>query len=200
MVETRESSLDDARLEKGVLAEAEWKPGRKEYAVIITLSVVSLMVALDATILVSVLPVSGHLLTKSSTTEFQLISPDIGRRTWRHRNRCVLGRDILPSDISRLSTLHRCLVRHFWAERDAHHVHLLVYAGHPSVCTHSQNLRCLLRRPVRPGHRWRRYHHPEPSYLCRYCSPPPAAQVLWVGPNFMGIGKRARTVDWWFIR
>jgi hypothetical protein len=36
---------------------AEWKPGKQEYAVMITIAVVSLMVALDATILVPVLPV-----------------------------------------------------------------------------------------------------------------------------------------------
>lgn len=36
----------------------EWKPGRQEYAVMITIATVSLMVALDATILVPVLPVS----------------------------------------------------------------------------------------------------------------------------------------------
>jgi hypothetical protein len=49
------------QLERGerplAAAENEWKPGSKEYAVMVTLSVISLMVALDATILVSVLPV-----------------------------------------------------------------------------------------------------------------------------------------------
>lgn len=55
------SALSD-RLEQGLLPEeVEWKPGKKEYAVMITLAIISLMVALDATILVSVLPVStGH--------------------------------------------------------------------------------------------------------------------------------------------
>lgn len=37
--------------------ESEWRPGKQEYAVMITIAVVSLMVALDATILVPVLPV-----------------------------------------------------------------------------------------------------------------------------------------------
>ena len=36
---------------------AHWKPGKQEYAVMLTLALISLMVALDATILVSVLPV-----------------------------------------------------------------------------------------------------------------------------------------------
>ncbi|OIW27919.1 MFS general substrate transporter [Coniochaeta ligniaria NRRL 30616] len=36
--------------------KSEWKPGKQEYAVMVTIAVVSLMVALDATILVPVLP------------------------------------------------------------------------------------------------------------------------------------------------
>ena len=51
------TSMDGAGLEQGLLPEPEWKPGKQEYAVMITLAVISLMVALDATILVSVLPV-----------------------------------------------------------------------------------------------------------------------------------------------
>jgi len=52
------TSIDSDRLEKGLLPEPEWKPGRQEYAVMLTLAIISLMVALDATVLVSVLPVS----------------------------------------------------------------------------------------------------------------------------------------------
>jgi ABC-type cobalt transport system substrate-binding protein len=50
--------LDGAELEKAPLPEPEWKPGRGEYAVMLTLAVISLMVSLDATILVPALPVS----------------------------------------------------------------------------------------------------------------------------------------------
>lgn len=68
MGQTEESaSLYDAHLEKGALPEPEWKPNSKEYAIMITLAVISLMVALDATILVSVLPVSDRSSTKNST-------------------------------------------------------------------------------------------------------------------------------------
>jgi hypothetical protein len=56
------TSIDGAHLEQGLLPEPEWKPGKKEYAVMLTLALISLMVALDATILVSVLPVSGQSL------------------------------------------------------------------------------------------------------------------------------------------
>ena len=40
-------------------SEQEWKAGRREWMIIIVLAIVSLMVALDATILVPVLPVSA---------------------------------------------------------------------------------------------------------------------------------------------
>ena len=53
------STLDVAKLEqlRDAVRQAEWRPGKQEYAVMVTLAVISLMVALDATILVSVLPV-----------------------------------------------------------------------------------------------------------------------------------------------
>jgi hypothetical protein len=47
---------DDVEAVKEV--PAEWKPQRQEHLVMLTLSIISLMVALDATILVTVLPVS----------------------------------------------------------------------------------------------------------------------------------------------
>jgi hypothetical protein len=68
MGQTEESaSLYDAGLEKGALPNEEWKPSRTEYGVMITLAVISLMVALDATILVSVLPVSDCSFIENST-------------------------------------------------------------------------------------------------------------------------------------
>lgn len=54
---TDPSRLEGALPVAGEVLEDEWKPGRQEYAVMITVAVISLMVALDATILVSVLPV-----------------------------------------------------------------------------------------------------------------------------------------------
>lgn len=58
-----ESALDISKLEelRDAVRQAEWRPGKQEYAVMITLAIISLMVALDATILVSVLPVRYFL-------------------------------------------------------------------------------------------------------------------------------------------
>jgi hypothetical protein len=47
----------EAKREAG--APEEWKPQKKELFIMISLSFISLMVALDATVLVTVLPVSN---------------------------------------------------------------------------------------------------------------------------------------------
>ncbi|KAK0721243.1 major facilitator superfamily domain-containing protein [Apiosordaria backusii] len=60
-------------VERGEIApkeELDWKPGKQEYAVMITLAIISLMVALDATILVSVLPTLAIDLGGSATDAF----------------------------------------------------------------------------------------------------------------------------------
>lgn len=53
------SSMDfDLEAKAEIAAPSEWKPSRNELLVMISLSFISLMVALDATVLVTVLPVS----------------------------------------------------------------------------------------------------------------------------------------------
>ncbi|KAM7207898.1 Major facilitator superfamily domain containing protein, partial [Naviculisporaceae sp. PSN 640] len=67
-----ESGLDVTKLEelRDAVRQAEWRPGKQEYAVMITLAVISLMVALDATILVSVLPTLAVDFGGTSTDAF----------------------------------------------------------------------------------------------------------------------------------
>ncbi|KXX77101.1 putative MFS-type transporter YusP [Madurella mycetomatis] len=64
------TSLDGPQLERGEKAEVDWKPGKQEYAVMLTLAIISLMVALDATILVSVLPTLALDLGGTTTDAF----------------------------------------------------------------------------------------------------------------------------------
>jgi MFS family permease len=76
------SEEDMTMLEAGELKElGDWKPGSKELAVMMTLAVISLMVALDATILVSVLPVGDlsfpNHLTRPLTPR-QTLAIDLG--------------------------------------------------------------------------------------------------------------------------
>ncbi|KAL1835412.1 hypothetical protein VTJ49DRAFT_6777 [Mycothermus thermophilus] len=65
---TRSTSSTGPAVELGPVEE--WKPGKMEYAVMLTLALISLMVALDATILVSVLPTLAQDLGGSSTDAF----------------------------------------------------------------------------------------------------------------------------------
>ena len=54
------SSMDsdiEAKAETEAVAPSEWKPTKNELLVMVSLSFISLMVALDATVLVTVLPV-----------------------------------------------------------------------------------------------------------------------------------------------
>lgn len=51
-------------IEKASFSEA-WKPEKREWIIMISLSVISFMVALDATILVTVLPVSSLSASRS---------------------------------------------------------------------------------------------------------------------------------------
>jgi hypothetical protein len=48
----------DVEAKADTLVTEEWKPSKKELLIMVSLSFISLMVALDATILVTVLPVS----------------------------------------------------------------------------------------------------------------------------------------------
>ena len=62
--------LDPSKLEENIPSFEDWKPGKQELAVMITLAVISLMVALDATILVSVLPTLAEDFGGTSTDAF----------------------------------------------------------------------------------------------------------------------------------
>ncbi|KAK3377091.1 major facilitator superfamily domain-containing protein, partial [Lasiosphaeria ovina] len=68
------AAVDVGQLEQGDVGDdakdAEWRPGKQEWAVMGTLAVISLMVALDATILVSVLPTLAIDLGGTSTDAF----------------------------------------------------------------------------------------------------------------------------------
>ncbi|KAK1776661.1 major facilitator superfamily domain-containing protein [Copromyces sp. CBS 386.78] len=62
--------LDPSKLEENIPSFEDWKPGKQELAVMITMAVISLMVALDATILVSVLPTLAEDFGGTSTDAF----------------------------------------------------------------------------------------------------------------------------------
>src|SRR5271155_2302361 len=96
-------------MENDLMAATEtlevWRPRRDEGLFIITLAIISLMAALDATILVPILPVgkrrhSRHVFTTNKAPDS--CSPpqwDLCRR--------VLGRHSISSRLRRFSTFHR---------------------------------------------------------------------------------------------
>jgi hypothetical protein len=91
-------------LEKAVEKPEEWKPEKKEWFIMISLSVISFMVALDATILVTVLPVRLNTIRiKDARLTLQTANSAFAQR---HFDRCLLGRDIVPPDQRRLPTRH----------------------------------------------------------------------------------------------
>ncbi|KAF1925253.1 MFS general substrate transporter [Didymella exigua CBS 183.55] len=65
------SSMDfDVEAKAEAAAPAEWKPTKNELLVVVSLSFTSLMVALDATVLVAVLPEIAHSLNGTSAEAF----------------------------------------------------------------------------------------------------------------------------------
>ena len=64
------SSFSKESCQEAQSAPVEWKPQKQEYMVMLTISIISLMVALDATILVPVLPALATALNGTATDAF----------------------------------------------------------------------------------------------------------------------------------
>jgi hypothetical protein len=73
-MDNRDADLDVENMSKEKLMIQEiWTPTKKEWLIMLSLAFISLMVALDATILVTVLPVSILRTTRSHYTDNVLI-------------------------------------------------------------------------------------------------------------------------------
>lgn len=68
--------------QEAATSNQEWKAGRNEWMIIIVLAIVSLMVALDATILVSVLPVSASKKGSERYMKDNTFAGDRERSSW----------------------------------------------------------------------------------------------------------------------
>lgn len=64
------STYSDIEAKAQITATTEWKPTKKEMLVMVSLSFISLVVALDATVLVTVLPEIAHSLNGTSAEAF----------------------------------------------------------------------------------------------------------------------------------
>jgi hypothetical protein len=191
------SEEDMTMLEAGELKElGDWKPGSKELAVMTTLAVISLMVALDATILVSVLPVGALPLLPKLPDKAANPTADTRDRLGGVGQRRVLGRDVVSSRVRSESALHRRALRHLWAQGAAPDLGPVLHHGHGAVRAHRKKLYRLLHWPRHPGYRWWWHHHHGPSHLRRHCPVATAAKVLLHRARRLGAGERAWPTDW----
>ena len=91
-------------VEAAKVVSSEWKPQKQEYLVMLALSIISLMVALDATILVPVLSVS--LKSADLLSSWLIVGKDNSYRSPRECHRFFLGRYILPIGLRGLSAFY----------------------------------------------------------------------------------------------
>ena len=161
----------------------EWKPQKQEYLVMFTLAIISLMVALDATVLVPVLPVS--LTLSDPFSQWLTGGKDNSYRPPRQRHGFFLGWHILPVVLCSLSTFHRGIVRHLWSTRiiasflaAVHHwIHRLWCCS--QLCGAAGWSLC-------SRNRWWWHHRGSSNHLCRYHSPQAEAEVVFTGPHSLG--------------
>lgn len=90
--------------QEAAASNQEWKAGRKEWMIIIVLAIVSLMVALDATILVPVLPVSASKKGSLRYMKDNTFAGDRERSSWAY-DRYLLDGNGLSLDTISLSTV-----------------------------------------------------------------------------------------------
>jgi EmrB/QacA subfamily drug resistance transporter len=67
---TNPIALQNVKLEAGAESDAQWKPGRQQWAIMLTLFLCSLVVALDTDILIAALPTIAARLNGSTTEAF----------------------------------------------------------------------------------------------------------------------------------
>jgi hypothetical protein len=108
-----------------------WQAHRKDILIILSTSICSLFVALDATILITVLPVSD-----ASVQNWTILTrPDSCTRI-RHFQ-CLLGGDVLSACVRGTATVPRRSFRDLWQKRAVCHIDCLLPGG----------LNCLWSRP-----------------------------------------------------
>jgi hypothetical protein len=182
-----------ADIESAKSGQVEWKPQKQEYLVMLTLSIISLMVALDATILVTVLPVS--YMSIDLTSRRLTIGQDHSQRSPRLCHRCFLGRHFLPVGLCSLSAFHRSFVRHFRATRIASPILAILHHWVNSLRSCSKF--CHSARWPLCSRNWRWWHYCWSSnHLRRYHSAAPEAQMVFICPHCVGDRHGPWSVHW----
>lgn len=143
-----------------VVAE-EWKPTRNEWLIMISLAFISFVVSLDATILVTVLPVSASLSPAWITSD---IPTGDCSQAQRHVGRGFLGRNIIPPHFCHLAAYHRVLQPGIRSSTASPSVVALLHYGHCTMCNVSR-FHQDAQWESHPGHWWWWHRHIDASYL-----------------------------------
>ena len=183
--------LDDVESAKS--SQVEWKPQKQEYLVMLTLSIISLMVALDATILVTVLPVS--YMSVDLTARRLTIGQDHNERSPRLCHRCFLDRHLLPVGLCSLSAFHCSFVRHLRATRIASPILAILHHWINSLCSCSNFCRFARWPLCSRNWRWRHYCW-SANHLRRYHSAAPETQMVFACPHCVGDRHGSRSAHW----
>ena len=128
-----------------------------------------------------------------------LINPDNIQLDQRQRDRCVLGRNILPPRMHRLPALHRRSLRYLRPPRASHVVDLTLHRRHAPLLpvTKLHGATCRTNNPRRGRVRHHRPHHGD---IRRYHPPSTAAQILESDTNHVGFWNDCGTFGWGTVR
>jgi hypothetical protein len=183
----------ESRGEEKASIPEEWTPTKNEWLIMISLAFISLMVALDATILVTVLPVS--LVTKCRQKwRTDLVPPGDSTKAQWDISRGLLGWHIVPPHVRHLPADHSLDQSDFRSSTTPHSLTPALHCRHSALYC-SKRLHLDADWTMHPGSWRRRYNHTHPSHLLRHCTPEATTQVLPTGPRFLVRGVRPWPVN-----
>ncbi len=186
-------NLDDRDQEKVV---HEWKPTKKELFIMMSLSFISLMVALDTAILVTVLPVCNALYESHLYQTHSHCLTGNRPETKRHRDSNLLGRNVLPIDFSYRSASHRSPFYVVRTTTTSFSLYSLLHRGHASLCECSKH-GYAHRWPLYPRSRRWRCCHAYPDRILRLDPSTASTKVLLHCVSRMGNRHDYWSSHWW---
>jgi hypothetical protein len=171
----------EAKGEATVSIPETWTPNKNEWLIMISLAFISLMVALDSSILVTVLPVSpSNIHIRQKGTDF--VVGNSAQAQW-YLSTGILGWYILSAHLSHLPASHRVHQSDLWSAATARLISRLLYSWHDTLL----GIKGLHNAVGRPKHtRRRRWRHnlSHTSHLLRHCTAQTATEIL---PSSVGL-------------
>ena len=185
----------DVNPSKTELGLQDWEFGKQEKLIMVVLMILSMVVALDAAIVAPVLPVR---LVSLCSKRISLIDLDHSQGLEWICNRCILGRNLIPSNLRCLSAIYRSNFGYLRAAVVAPIICRPLY--HRDIvslpCT---DLSGASRRTFYSGDWRRRCHILSSGHNYRYRAPSTATQVWKPGSASLGTWRYHRPFDWRLI-